>query len=199
MTDLKLQSDVSYSGFRPQLFTVAAGSYASDATYGSNTDPTGDYSSVAIVSESIAKTRVDDNQVDFDVQISLDATAADPAATGGDELRIRVVPRVAGEPQRYRQGLPPSKTPLTLPLFTDVDVILKSTGATSGTLTGLLEARLLYGNELALVARDTTATPPAHDALTATSLSALFGQQAADSILITVRGQYRTPGSALSL
>ncbi len=205
-----IHNSIQQSGFRPQLFLVsgaAGGSYASGPFYGSGAAHTGNYDAqvppitVRDSGNSLCPTRAhvrqQDNDIDFDIVICLDASQPDPF--GGqptDEVRIGTLPLVSGEPGRYAGTLKPVNPFYGLPLFNEIEVV-DQTGTTllpdafTGTPGRLLQARYLAGGELALVQQDTTNVPPTTAALTAAQLGSLLGLGAGSLIRIHVRGQYK--------
>ena len=194
-----VKKDICHSGFRPELFTVDAGSYASNQVYGSGLAAANDYNTETIRNVSIANIRQHDTDVDFSVKITLDLSLADPGFTGNEEIRIRTLqPLAAGEPGSYLKKLPIKSVNYGQPLFLDVEIIDPSTGAPFAGFPvaagiGQLQARLLISGELALVVVDLTAgPPPVVTPLTADDLAPLFGAGAGTQLLMSVRGSYRS-------
>lgn len=191
--DQGLEKTVARSGFRSELVTVAPGSYASNQSYGSGAVSTGSLASVS-KSDSQCKIRKQDVDVDFSVDVVLDTTAAAPGLTAGDELRIRSLrPVGSNNPGRYSAVLPIPDRKFGLPLILDVEVVNEDGVVPAGfpavAGVGQLQARLLYGGELALVVRDGQATPATTTPLTFGDVSPLFGVD--DEVTIRVRGTYR--------
>lgn len=192
--DQGLEKTVARSGFRSELFTVAAGSYAANQSYGSGAVSTGSLASVS-TSDSQCKIRKQDADVDFSIDVVLDTTAAAPGLSAGDELRVRSLrPVGSNNPARYSAVLPVPDRKFGLPLILDVEVVnelgLAPSGFPSVAGVGQLQARLLHGGELALVVRDGQSGPSAVTTpLTFGDVSPLFGQD--ESVIIRVRGTYR--------
>ena len=197
ISDRGVEGRVSQAGFRPSLYTVAAGSYASNAVYGSGAAAVEDYDSVDIPADSSASLRQEDSDVDFSLRLILDLEPADPITTDTNEIRLRTIPLGTSEPARYLRRLPVHSVDYGLPLFLDVEIIDPSTGAPfagfpSVAGIGQLQARLLHGGDLALVVTDLSAgPPPTVTPLTAADLTPLFGAAAGTELLISVRGSYR--------
>jgi len=173
----------------PQLFTVAAGSYASSANYGSGAahNLTAD---AAQITGSNHVMRFHDKSVHFATRIVLDLTQDFPFGNNtSDELRIGTKltpgPTFPAIPTGKVLLQPDSHT--HQPIFGDVDIIFGATGMTALTLTGEFKARLLYGGELALVRvdyTDQTVTP-----ITTANLAGLFGE-GPGTLVFSVRGDY---------
>ena len=205
--DRKVANTVSHSGFRTQLFTVAGGSYASSATYGSNATLLNEYSAVSVQDKSKATVRQQDRDVDYHLKLTLDISQADPGFPTDEELRLRTLqPLAMGESAAYLKRLPLNARAYGLPLFLDVEIIDPATGAPPAGFPsiagiGQLQARFLHGSELALVVSDITAgPPPTVTPLTAGDLAPLFGAGAAapgSELLISVRGTYRGQNHSL--
>lgn len=202
-----VHNSIQQSGFRPQLFLVsgaAGGAYASGPFYGSGAAHTGNYDAqvppvtVRDSGDSLCPTRAhvrqQDNDIDFDIVICLDASQPDPF--GGqptDEVRIGTLPLASGEPGRYAGTLKPVNPFYGLPLFNEIEVVDQMGTTLLPDITGgFLQARYLAGGELALVQQDTTAgPPPTTAALTAAQLGSLLGMGAGSLVRIHVRGQYK--------
>lgn len=196
--------DTGYSqSFRPQLFVVAAGSYATNAVYGAGAAPvqsggsdvTYEAATYTDSSNSLRGTqgnfyRVGKN-VQFDIVVSLDGTT-DPAtaAAVGTEVRLRTLPPSASEPGRYDIHLPNFDPKFPLPSF-DVECVDLSTGAIvlpQAAADQVLKARLLPGGLLAFYIL-ALAAPQTMTAVTRTMLSTyIFG--AATPKQFRIRGQY---------
>jgi len=199
-----IQNDIRQSGFRPQLFLVANGSYASGPYYGSGAVSTGNYDAqvppvtVRNSSDSLCPTvshvRQQDNDIDFETVICLDASQPDPfGGQPNDEVRIGTLPLAAGEPGRYAGTLKPVNPRFGLPLFHDIEV-LDQMGTQLLPLfpSTVLKARYLTNGQLALVQQDLSAgPPPTTTALTAGQLGSLLGLGAGSLVRIHVRGQYK--------
>jgi len=193
-----VQTAIRNSGFRPQLFTVATGSYASNPVYGSSAALVNDYNDEIIQGSSRADIRQHDRDVDYNVKIILDLSLADPGFVTDEEIRIRTLqPLTAGQPGRYSNRIPVKDVNYRQPLFLDVEIINPATGAPFAGFPavagiGQLQARLLIGGELALVVSNLAAgPPPTTTPLTAGDLSPLFGAAAGTQLQISVRGSYR--------
>lgn len=199
-----IQNDIRQTGFRPQLFLVATGSYASGPYYGSGAAATGNYDSqsppvtVRNSSDSLCPTishvRQQDNDIDFETVICLDASQPDPF--GGqptDEVRIGTLPLSSGEPGRYAGTLKPVDPRFGLPLFHDVEVLDQmGNNLLPDAVGSVLKARYLTNGQLALVQQDLTAgPPPVTSALTASQIGNLLGLGAGSLVRIHVRGQYK--------
>ena len=194
-----IKKDICNSGFRPELFTVDAGSYASNQVYGSGLAAVNDYNTETIRKSSIANIRQHDSDVDFSIKVVLDLSLSAPGFITGEEIRIRTLqPLASGEPGAYSRKLPVKSINYGQPLFLDVEIIDPSTGAPfagfpSAAGIGQLQARLLINGELALVVADLSAgPPPVVTPLTSTDLAPLFGAAAGTKLLISVRGSYRS-------
>lgn len=196
--DRSVQTNISHSGFRPELFTVATGSYASNQVYGSGAALVNDYNDETVRNSSRASIRQHDRSSDFSLKITLDLSLADPGFVTDEELRIRTLqPLGSGEPGRYLNKLPVKSTNYRQPLFLDVEIINPATGFPFAGFpviagAGQLQARLLISGELALVVSDLTAgPPPTVTPLTTGDLSPLFGAAAGTQLEISIRGSYR--------
>jgi len=188
-----IEKDIVHSGFRPSLFAVAPGSYASNQVYGSSAASVGNYDTITDLALSNASVRLHDKNVDFSVKLYLDTTS-DPGSgfTTNSELRVKVKSLTTGDPARYLKGLPAPDVKYPLPLFEDVEITDASTGQVfTGIPIGDLEARLLHGGELALVSKDLTATPASTAALVKGLISAALGAEISVTC-ISIRGSYRT-------
>jgi hypothetical protein len=204
-----VQNDIQQSGFRPQLFLVAGGSYISNAGYGSGAASTGTYDdqtppvTVRNSGNGLCQTRAhirqQDNDIDFEIAICLDANqAADPFANqASDEVRIRVLPLVTSpaEPARYLNPLKPTDRQYGLPLFLDIEAVdqLGNPLLPVGGTNRVLQARFLYGGQLALVQQDLSAgPPPTTSPLLASQLGPLLVMMGAGALVrLHVRGQYK--------
>lgn len=196
--DRAVQNNIAHSGFRPQLFTVAAGSYASNQVYGSGAALVNDYNDEIIQAESRASIRQHDSNVLYNVKVILDLSQTDPAFGSTQEVRIRTLqPLTSTEPGRYLTRLPKKDVNYRQPLFLDVEIINPATGAPfagfpSVAGAGQLQARLMMNGDLALIVCDLTAgPPPTVTPITAADLAPLFGAGAGTQLEIAVRGTYR--------
>ena len=195
-TDSEVHLPIVQSGFRAQLFAVAPGSYLSNSNYGSGAaeiaGTSAAYDGVKNVPLSRASVRKQDTDVDFNILVVLDGSVANPVVAAG-EVRLRVTqPLTALDFSRYINGLPSPDTNYSLPLFEDVEILDQTgTNLLPSITNGLLQARFLYGGELALVQQDLSAgPPPTTSALTTAQLGALFGVMGR-VIRIFIRGTYR--------
>jgi len=199
-----IYNNVQQSGFRPQLSLVAAGSYASGPFYGSGAASTGNYDAqappvtVRNSSNSLCPTRAhvrqQDNDIDFEIVICLDASQPDPfGGQPADEVIIRTLPLASGDPGRYSGVLKPVDPRYGLPLFHDIEVLDQLGGTLlPDAASSLLQARYLAGGRLALVQQDLSAgPPPTTSALTAAQIGNLLGLGAGSLVRIHVRGQYK--------
>ena len=200
-TNRGVASGSHHSGFRSELFTVGAGSYASNAVYGSSAVLSGTYAASTILDKSGAAIRAQDRGTDFSLNVTLDLSGADPVdgRATGDEIRIRTLqPLLSGEPASYLKKMTLAGTGYGLPLFLDVEIIDPATGAPWAGFpvvagVGQLQARMLYGGELALVVTDLSVGPPATvTPLTVGDLAPLFGGGDGAELLFAVRGTYRS-------
>lgn len=198
--DRSVATSVSQAGFRSELFTVAAGSYASNGVYGSSAALTSTYATSAIREKSSAAIRMQDTGTDFSLKVTLDLSGADPVGrVTGDEIRIRTLqPLLSGEPTSYLKRMTLAGTGYGLPLFLDVEIIDPATGAPWAgfpTIAGVgqLQARMLYGGEFALVVANLAVGPPTTvTPLTVGDLNPLFSGGAGAELLVSVRGTYRS-------
>jgi hypothetical protein len=199
---------ITQRGFRPELFTVANGTYASNAVYGSGTAATSTYinnqlqrgtTTIPLTGTSFVTStegcdiRQQDRDVDFTCSVVLDGTTDPDFST--QELRIR--PYVANPivPPSHRIPLPLPMKDLPLPLFHDVEIVNKAgvqiapdATAGQGGVFSLL-ARLLEDGQLALVVENTVDQPSTSRGLRHDDIDAGF---VADNIIrITVRGTYK--------
>lgn len=200
--DRETQGLVLNNGSRPQLYLVAAGSYATAAVYGSGAASTGNYDTVTLrgdtssLQQSGSAYRKEARNVYFTTIISLDSAQTDPFANQATaELRIRTKrPLSSAEPGSYLNQLPLPDPNYPLPLFFDCEILGMNDGQPllPTQANSLVQARLLVGGDIALVRRAMGA-PPVDTALTAGDLAALFGQVSVpNTIRIIVRGDYRT-------
>lgn len=198
---------IRHIGFRPELYTVAAGSYASNEVYGLGAPLVSSYldiqlsrgtTTVPLIGASgppfVNSTegcdiRQHDNEVEFVCSVTLDANPATDPDLGTEEIRIRPRPITPNLPSRYIIPLP-LPTRGSNPVFEDVEIQNKSgvQVAPAGVGAWLLEARLLKDGNLALVKKDVSATGTQQTALTHDDISAAF--VANNVISITVRGKY---------
>ena len=204
-TSRGVSNDVQQSGFRPQLFLVAAGSYASNPAYGPGAVATGTYDAQTppitdrdngqSICQTRARMRQQDNNISFDITICLDATQPNPfGLLDTDEVRIRVLPLSAGEPGRYNNPLKTQDPFYGLPLFLDIEVVNQlGVNLLPAVANTVLQARYLSGGQLALVQQDISVAPPVSTALVADDIGALLSilNPPGSLIRIHVRGQYK--------
>lgn len=208
--DRFVEGRVTDQGFRPQLFTVPGGTYAGSGSFGSNVaaeepaatniEAVTDRSGVSPCTTR-GDIRVHGHDVDFEVQLSLDLTQTAPVVNASDELRIRSLPLSTSENSNYLNTLPPSdKKFFRQPLFEHVEILaVDTTGASApvhvASLPGAdqtLQARFLYGGELALVRIDTSAGTATDVPALWSDISGLFGATSQPQCLqITIRASYR--------
>lgn len=164
-------------GFRPELFTVPAGTYDSNLSYGAGTPATHSFvqlglqlpsgtttfpltanpSGVTIQSKSDALFTKRDSSVTFTIAITINTNPAVPGGVAGDEeLRIRTLqpfPPSPLVPGRYLQTLPLQERTIE-PLFWDVSMTNKNgvpiVPAAFGVNT-VIAARLLDDQTIALL------------------------------------------------
>ena len=196
--DRKVANAVDHSGFRPQLYTVVTGSYASNSVYGSGAALVNDFTDEQLQDLSEAVIRQQDRDTTFSLKVVLDLSQVDPGFDYDEEIRIRTLqPLVSSDSPRYLTSLSVNAREFRLPLFLDVEIVDPSTGAPfagfpSEAGIGQLQARLLHGGALALVVTDLTAgPPPTVTPLTFVDLVPLFGAGAGTQLRISVRGTYR--------
>jgi hypothetical protein len=199
--DRSVEGAISNDTIRPQLFTVGAGSYVSNAVYGSGIAAVNNYDTVTLrgssspYTQSKVDVRQHDHDVFFSMAITLDTTVAAPF-TGTNEVRIRTQPITLSEPNRYLKTLPAPDTAYGQPLFETVEVlVIDTTGAAAPVhLAALasteLRARFLHGGELALVQEGAPAVP-----ITAANLTTAFAA-ANTALRISVSGHYRAVSSS---
>jgi len=188
-----MQQLISHRGIVPSLYTVNSGSYGSNSSYGSGKPATHTYESVVIKSNTSAAIRQHDSEVDFNIQVALDITKPSP---------FNIPPFIAAHEIRIKSGISPylRTLPCTdpkygLPLFNNVEMILSESGVNALTTVipvpqGILQARLLYGGDLALVILDTTTNTIF--TITTLEMAQLFNSLVPNQqLLIRVSGTYR--------
>lgn len=200
-----MQKSVVERGFRPEMFTVANGSYVSNAAYGSGAAAANSYSSIQIARGSTAiplvgtalvsssegcNIRVDGNEVEFVCNVVLNA-AVDPAF-GTEEVRIKARTPTLGVTRTYT-SFPLASTKFPSPVFDDVQIVSKLNAAVAPDTNVAgddlrIQARLLHDGSLALVLNNQTT--PAVRGLQHDDFNAGFGANAV--IFVTVRGKYLT-------
>jgi len=166
-----LEKDLVQDGFRPLLYTVIPGSYASDAVYGSGDTMVNNYASkqlsrgtstvplvgtTNVVSKEGCDYQRKDKKVDFTLNITLNSTLADPAFGATHELRIKPYIRTSVEPAVYRKGLPLPQRDQPLPLFAKTEITDKNgVPVLPNSGTGVkLYTRMLQSGDLALISRN---------------------------------------------
>lgn len=195
-------------GFRPELYTVAAGTYASNGVYGVGADLVNSYKNIQlprgtttvpltgasgppfVTSTEGCDIRQHDNEVNFVCSITLDANPSTDPDLNTEELRIRPQRPFYNQPARYMLPFPlPVRG--TQPVFEDVE-IQNRTGAQVAPSVGVgawvLEARLLVDGTLALAKRNTDTVGTQQTALTHDDIAGAFSTN--DVISITMRGKY---------
>lgn len=185
------QNSIVHRGIVPSLCTVAAGSFASDSTYGSGAVQVGSYAAVVLSQSSSSAIRQHDNEVQVNINLVLDLSLPDPIAVGTGEVRL--LPALIGQtavPGAWQQVLPTPDPNYGLPSFTNVQIINVNTSANTSvplTLAGNLRAQMLYGGNLALVLVD-----PATNAYTAVTAADLVTFGVANrQLVIKIQGTYR--------
>lgn len=189
-----VQKPAIHRGLVPNVHTVAAGSYAADLSYGSGAAQVNTYSSVVVANTSSAAIRQSDNDVTFNVQITIDTSVAAPFVAAGGELRFVPTLVAPNSSFSWARALPVSDNSFGLPLITNVEFNVVDTAAgtvapaLAGVVVGVLQARLLYGGELALVAFNPATGLTT--AITDTNITALFATPTTQLVL-SVSGSYR--------
>lgn len=189
-----VQKPAGHRGIVPVLHTVAGGSYGGDLTYGSGAVEVNTYSTVVLANTSSVAIRQSDNDVFFNTQITLDTTVAAPFVAAGNELRFVPSPVNINSSFALNKTLPVPDTSFGLPLISNVEFSLVDTAAgtvapaLAGVVVGTLQARLLYGGELAFVAFNPATGLTT--AITDTNITALFAVPNTQ-LVISVSGSYR--------
>lgn len=199
-------------GFRPELYTVDDGTYASNSAYGAGTAPVSSYLTVQlsrgtttvpligaagppfVTSTEGCEIRQNGRDVDFICSVTLDGNPATEPAFGNEELRIRPQQVPFDQPARYRIPLPLAKRDLPEPTFENVEIQNKAgvqiaPDVTAGAGAWLLEARLLVDGTLVLLKKDVSVTGTQVTALRHADINAGFS--ANNVISITIRGTYK--------
>lgn len=197
-------------GFRPELYTVANGTYASNGVYGVGAALANSYLSiqlsrgtttVPLVGDSFVTStegcdiRQHGNNIDFVCSVTLNANPLTDPDFNDEEIRIRPRQPAFDRPPRYGIPLPLPDRNLAEPVFDDVEIQNKSgvqiaPDASAGPGAWLLGARLLKDGTLALIKRDTSVTGTQESALLHNDINAGF---VADNVIsITIRGSYRS-------
>jgi hypothetical protein len=196
-------------GFSPELYTVASGSYASNAVYGLGAALVNSYLSIQIprgtttvpltgasgppfvTSTNGCDVRQHDNEVDFVCSVVLNGTT-DPGF-GNNELRIHPQTITPDKPARYQRGMPLAKAGSQI-IFDNVEIVNRAgvqiaPDSSAGAGKWLLQARLLKDGTIALVKSNVGTVGTQQLALRASDINAGF--VANNVIIITVRGWYR--------
>lgn len=155
-------------GFRPELYTVASGTYASNSVHGLGAPVINSYTNIQlargvgppfITSVEGCDIRQHGQSVDFTCSITLDGNPLTEPDFSNQELRIR--PRRArfDQPGRYGISLPLAKRGTDGPVFKGVEIINKdgvqiAPGSKAGPGAWLLEAKLLIDGSIALLKRN---------------------------------------------
>lgn len=210
--DQKVYSGISNKGFRPELYTVTDGTYATNSVYGVGAPLLNSYLSVQIPrgtstislvgatgspfvpSMEGCSIRQNGYDVDFICNVVLDGNPITEPTFGNEELRIRPRRNDFTQPPRYMKPLPLSDRKLDEPNFDNVEIVNKAgvqiaPGATAGAGSWLLQARLLKDGTLALVKKDVSLVGTQQTALRHSDIDSGF--TANDVISITIRGSYR--------
>jgi len=206
---------VTQGGFRPLLYTVAAGSYTSNIVYGSGAAELNNYDTFQlprgsttvpligvayVTSTEGCDFRLESRKVNFTCSVVLNAQLADPTF-GDEELRIKPRPRDADDPPQYLKPLPIPLRTAPLPLFEDVEIVNKfevqvAPDSGAGTGTYQLQARLLQDGHLALVLKDLTTIPPTVRGFQHNDIDSLF-DTSDEVIRIRIRGSYKAQQSVV--
>ena len=218
--DLMIRGNVSQGGFRPELFIVPSGSFASNSSFGAGTPGTGTYNPNEVPTgqtitgaagpenaQTTAKVRQQDSDATFDIVVTLNAESAIPLVTG--EVRLRVLSPITNSiggvtsasfcPSRLAVGLPLPDVNFGLPIFNNVE-FLGLVGTTwqpvlPTTVNSQATAQMLNDGTIALTITTFTTGPMTVAALTTTSLDALLGQVSPGFIKVSIRGSYRAAWS----
>jgi hypothetical protein len=185
------------------MCTVAAGSFASNSSYGSGAAQVGSYAGVVLTQKSSSAIRQHDNEVQVNINLVLDLSLVNPIPSpSGDDDEVRILPALVGQvamPSNWQQVLPTPDPSYGLPVLQNVQLnVVRTTNSpptsTPVDLGGRIpQAQLLYGGNLALILvspTDNSITP-----LTATDLAALFHTillpKNGHQLVIKVQGTYR--------
>lgn len=199
------QGSVYDRGFKPELYVVAAGTYALDSSHRPSAPSTGDYSAIQlsrgtttvplgvagspfVTSTQGCDIRINQKKASYTCGIVLNGNPATEPAFGTAELRIRPSPRPFNKPGRYRIPLPLPDLSFSEPISESVGIVNKAgvNIAPAGPGTWLLKAMVLKNGHLALLKdEEGTITP-----LTHTDIAAGFVLD--DVIDIAVQGLYRS-------
>jgi hypothetical protein len=190
---LSPQNSIVHRGIVPSLCTVAAGSFASDSTYGSGAAQVGSYAAVVVTQSSSSAIRQHDNEVQVNINLVLDLSLASPVANNADELRI--LPALIGQtavPGAWQQVLPTPDPNYGLPVIENVQINFLNKAVSPSLITplnvnGILKAQLLYGGNLALFLVN-----PATNALTPLQAADINWVATPNlQLIIKVQGTYR--------
>jgi len=208
-----VENGVFSGGFKPELYSVANGSYNSNARFGpssplltsylinelprsTTTVPLGVTGPPFVTSATGCDYSMQANKVEFVCNVTLGG--ADPDYTDNEELRIRPARRINFNRAVGQRGLPAPDSKFSPPLFDDVEIVNKA-GAEAAPDPGSpageyqIQARLLLNGELALVLKDVAGGPP--PIIRGLQNGDIDGSFAVDNVIsITVRGTYRCAG-----
>lgn len=203
-------NEVSFSkkgGYRPELYTVVAGAYASNAVYAMGSPLVHSYytnqlapgtTTVTLGAAFVtSKEGCEWEQIGSDVTVTCNVTLGTTAnpGFGAEELRIKPLRRNSVEPKSYLRGLPTPFSPTEVPILT-LEIVNKSgvqivpdAGSPAGNYK--LGARVLGNGTIALIVRDFNAAPPnAWRGITHDDIAANF---VADQVIsFSVHGSYST-------
>lgn len=182
------------STFRPDLFVVPGGSYASNVVYGSGVEalsPSYNGVTVRLSTNSLGQTegyiRQNDKISNFELQVVLDTSLPDPWPQSTNELRIRTLPPLSNEPaSRYNKILIPEDG---LPLIQNVEILDQNGRNLLPQANSILQARYLFGSELALIRKNLLVPNTVVPVLTS-DLSPFFGSETVTSVRIIIRASY---------
>ncbi|HSA76278.1 MAG TPA: hypothetical protein VLE02_01915 [Nitrosarchaeum sp.] len=192
-------------GYRPELYTVAAGSYASNAVHAFSAALLHSYASIQLppglttVTLGSAFVSSKENctfeqrgkEVTFTCSVTL-GTTLNPGL-GTEELRIHPMRRNPVEPKSYLRGLPLPAQPIDIPIVslsvvnkTGVQIV-PDAGSPAGTY--ILGARVLTNGVIALIIRDLNiAAPNQWRGMTHNDIGANF--VADQVIMFNIKGTY---------
>ena len=201
---IRTEGETVITSSLPQLFFVAAGSYATPGSFGSGaTHLPANASSAQDDTASAHVLRTEDKLVDVDIKITLNLTLPAPFPSDASEARICALPVTNPTmPVRMPQGrnLPPIDRSTFQPLFLQVQVLngsgqpLVPAFPPGSAGLGQVAARWLYGGELALININYTLPNdnPAHILpITAADLASYFDPEVGPtSMIISVKGRY---------
>lgn len=211
-------ADITNRGFRPELYTVANGTYASNSVYGVGAAVVNSYLSVQIPrgtstvvlslgppvlyvnSTEGCSVRQQGKDADFTMNVCLDGNPLTAPAFGNEELRLRPQQTTPDRPLRYRVPLPLAMNDhaTVSPMFVDTEITNKSgvqiaPDASAGIGAWVLGARLLRDGTIALTKRNLAVVGAVEVALLASDINSGFVLDGA--IFITLRGTYKAQAS----